>query len=104
MFNNLKDNLMSATNVVSLNFKNKKAMNEFLTMYNDKSPKLFPEAKILMIVKITATNCLGISVYPDAETRDKSRRLAETHILGKLSQLFEEDFRLTGEVVVQHIL
>ena len=95
---------MSATNVVSLNFKNKEAMSEFLMMYNDKSPKLFPEAKILMMVKITDTNCLGISVYPDVESREKSRRLAESQILGKLSELFEEDFRLTGEVVVQHIL
>ena len=95
---------MSATNVVSLNFKNKEAMSEFLMIYNNKSPKLFPEAKILMMVKITDTNCLGISVYPDVESRDKSRRLAETQILGKLSELFEEDFRLTGEVVVQHIL
>ncbi len=94
---------MNATNVVSLTFKNKEAMNQFLTMYNNKSPQLFPEAKILMMVKITDTNCLGISVYPDVESRDKSRRLAETHILGKLSELFEEDFRLTGEVVVQHI-
>ena len=94
---------MSATNVVSLNFKDKKAMNEFLMMYNNESPKLFPEAKILMMVKITETNCLGISVYPDVESRDKSRKLAETQILGKLSDIFEEDFRLTGEVVVQHI-
>ena len=95
---------MSATNIVSLNFKNKEAMNEFLMMYNSRSPKLFPEAKILMMVKITDTNCLGISVYPDVESRDKSRKLAETQILGKLSELFEEDFRLTGEVVVHHIL
>ena len=95
---------MSATNIVSLNFKNKEAMDEFLIMYNNKSPKLFPEAKILIMVKITDTNCLGISVYPDVESRDKSRRLAESQILGKLSELFEEDFRLTGEVVVQHIL
>ena len=95
---------MSATNIVSLNFKNKKVMNDFLVMYKKESPKLFPEAKMLMMVKITETNCLGISVYPDVESRDKSRRLAETQILGKLSDIFDEDFRLTGEVVVQHIL
>ena len=100
----MKGENMTATNVVSLNFKSEEAMEEFLEMYERDSPKLFPDAEMLMMIKTTETNCLGISVYPDAETRDKSRRLAETHILGKLSQLFEEDFRLTGEVVVQHIL
>ena len=100
---NLGVNNMNATNVVSLNFKSKEAMKQFLRMYNDESPRLFPDAKILMMIKITETNCLGISVYPDTHSRDKSRKFAEDQILRKLSDLFEEDFRLTGEVVVHHL-
>lgn len=94
---------MTATNVVSLNFKSEKAMQEFIEMYERDSLELFPEALTLMMIKTTDTNCLGISIYPDAEIRDKSRKHAESTVLKKLSHLFQEDFKLTGEVVVNHV-
>ena len=56
-----------------------------------------------MMVKTTETNCLGISVYPTAEARETSRKRAESRVLGELKHLFQEDFRLAGEVVVKHI-
>ena len=42
---------MTATNVVSLNFKSEEAMEEFLEMYERDSPKLFPDAEMLMMIK-----------------------------------------------------
>tara|TARA_B100000902_G_C26847920_1_gene686670 strand:+ start:190 stop:363 length:174 start_codon:yes stop_codon:yes gene_type:complete len=56
-----------------------------------------------MMVKTTETNCLGISVYPTTEARETFRKLSESRVLGELKHLFQEDFRLAGEVVVKHI-
>ena len=99
----MKGENMTATNVVSLNFKSEEAMEEFLEMYERDSPKLFPDAEMLMMIKTTETNCLGISVYPTNEARETSRKRAESRVLGELKHLFQEDFRLAGDVVVKHI-
>ena len=87
-----------------MNFKNKASLDDFIEMYQKDSPKLYPDAEILMFIKLTDTNAVAISVYPNEETRVNSKKLAESRVSGELKQLFEEDFRLSGDMVVKQII
>tara|TARA_B100001250_G_C19775680_1_gene779429 strand:+ start:1273 stop:1566 length:294 start_codon:yes stop_codon:yes gene_type:complete len=95
---------MTPTNVVSMNFKTEETMTEFLEMYERDSPTLFPDAEMLLIIKTTDTSCMGISVYPNEKARLASSNLAESRTSGELKHLFEENFRLSGDMVVKHVL
>ena len=95
---------MTPTNVVSMNFKDKAPLDDFVKMYQKDSPKLYPDAEILMFIKLTNTSAVAISVYPNEEARINSKKLAESRVSGELKQLFEEDFRLSGDMVVKHII
>ena len=95
---------MTPTNVVSMNFKDKASLDDFVKMYQKDSPKLYPDAEILMFIKLTNTSAVAISVYPNEEARINSKKLAESRVTGELKQLFEEDFRLSGDMVVKHII
>ena len=95
---------MTPTNVVSMNFKDKTSLDDFVKMYQKDSPKLYPDAEILMFIKLTNTSAVAISVYPNEEARINSKKLAESRVSGELKQLFEEDFRLSGDMVVKHII
>ena len=90
---------MTPTNVVSMNFKSKEAMQEFLDMYERDSPTLYPDAEMLLMIKTTETSCVGVSVYPNEEARS----LAESRTSGKLKYLVKENFRLSGDMVVKHV-
>ena len=95
---------MTPTNVVSMNFKDKASSDDFVKMYQKDSPKLYPDAEILMFIKLTDTSAVAISVYPNEEARINSKKLAESRVSKELKQLFEEDFRLSGDMVVKHII
>ena len=95
---------MTPTNVVSMNFKDKAFLDDFVKMYQKDSPKLYPDAEILMFIKLTDTSAVAISVYPNEEARINSKKLAESRVSEELKQLFEEDFRLSGDMVVKHII
>ena len=95
---------MTPTNVVSMNFKDKESLDDFVKMYQKDSPKLYPDAEILMFIKLTDTSAVAISVYPNEEARINSKKLAESRVSEELKQLFEEDFRLSGDMVVKHII
>ena len=95
---------MTPTNVVSMNFKDKTSLDDFVKMYQKDSSKLYPDAEILMFIKLTDTSAVAISVYPNEEARINSKKLAESRVSGELKQLFEEDFRLSGDMVVKHII
>ena len=95
---------MTPTNVVSMNFKDKASLDDFVKMYQKDSPKLYPDAEILMFIKLTDTSAVAISVYPYEEARINSKKLAESRVSGELKQLIEEDFRLSGDMVVKHII
>ena len=95
---------MTPTNVVSMNFKDKASLDDFVKMYQKDSPKLYPDAEILMFIKLTNTSAVAISVYPNEEARINSKKIAESRVTGELKQLFEEDFRLSGDMVVKHII
>ena len=95
---------MTPTNVVSMNFKDKTSLDDFVKMYQKDSPKLYPDAEILMFIKLTDTSAVAISVYPNEEARINSKKLAESRVSRELKQLFEEDFRLSGDMVVKHII
>ena len=58
---------MTPTNVVSMNFKSKEAMQEFLDMYERDSPTLYPDAEMLLMIKTTETSCVGVSVLNQSE-------------------------------------
>ena len=90
---------MTPTNVVSMNFKSKEAMQEFLDMYERDSPTLYPDAEMLLMIKTTETSCVGVSVYPNEEARS----LAESRTSGKLKYLVKENFRLSGDMVIKHV-
>ena len=95
---------MTPTNVVSMNFKDKASLDDFVKMYQKDSPKLYPDAEILMFIKLTDTSAVAISVYPNEEARINSKKLAESRVSEELKQLIEEDFRLSGDMVVKHII
>ena len=95
---------MTPTNVVSMNFKDKTSLDDFVKMYQKDSPKLYPDAEILMFIKLTDTSAVAISVYPNEEARINSKKLAESRVSRELKQLFEEDFRLSDDMVVKHII
>ena len=95
---------MTPTNVVSMNFKSKAALSDFIKMYQKDSPKLYPNAEMLMFIKLTDTSAIAISVYPNEEARVNSKKLAESRVSGELKTLFEENFRLSGDMVVKHII
>ena len=90
---------MTPTNVVSMNFKSKEAMQEFLDMYERDSPTLYPDAEMLLMIKTTETSCVGVSVYPNEEARS----LAESRTSGKLKYLVKENFRLSGDMFIKHV-
>ena len=95
---------MTPANVVSMNFKDKASLDDFIKMFQKDSPKLYPNAEILMFIKLTDTSAVAISVYPNEEARINSKKLAESRVSKELKQLFEEDFRLSGDMVVKHII
>ena len=43
---------MTPTNVVSMNFKDKASLDDFVKMYQKDSPKLYSDAEILMFIKL----------------------------------------------------
>ena len=85
-------------------FKNKASLENFIKMYQKDSPRLYPHGEMLMFIKLTDTSAVAISVYPNEEARINSKKLAESRVSGELKQLFEEDFRLSGDMVVKHII
>ena len=72
---------MTPTNVVSMNFKDKAFLDDFVKMYQKDSPKLYPDAEILMFIKLTDTSAVAISVYPNEEARINSKRLLKAAFL-----------------------
>ena len=56
---------MTPTNVVSMDFETKEAMEDFLETYERDSPTLYPDAEMLLMIKTTETSCVGVSVYPN---------------------------------------
>ena len=95
---------MTPTNVVSMNFKSEAALSDFIKMYQKDSLKLYPDAEMQMFIKLTDTRAIAISVYPNEEARVNSKKLAESRFSGELKTLFDEDFRLSGDMVVKHII
>ena len=47
---------MTPTNVVSMDFETKEAMEDFLEMYERDSPTVFPDAEMLLMIKTTETS------------------------------------------------
>ena len=90
---------MTPTNVVSMDFETKEAMEDFLETYERDSPTLYPDAEMLLMIKTTETSCVGVSVYPN----EKAPSLAESRTTGKLKYLVKENFRLSGDMVVKHV-
>ena len=90
---------MTPTNVVSMDFETKEAMEDFLKMYERDSPTLYPDAEMLLMIKTTETSCVGVSVYPNEEARN----LAESRTSVELKHLVKENFRLSGDMVIKHV-
>ena len=90
---------MTPTNVVSMDFETKEAMEDFLKTYERDSPTLYPDSEMLLMIKTTETSCVGVSVYPN----EKAHSLAESRKSGKLKYLVKENFRLSGDMVVKHV-
>ena len=95
---------ITLTNVVSISYKNKASLDDFIKMYQKNSPKLYPNVEMLMLIKLTDANAISISIYSNEEARVNSKKFAESRVSGELKQLFEEDFRLSGDMVVKHII
>ena len=72
---------MTPTNVVSMNFKDKAPLDDFVKMYQKDSPKLYPDAEMLMFIKLTDTSAIAISVYPNGEARVNLKSLLKVAFL-----------------------
>ena len=90
---------MTPTNVVSMDFETKEAMEDFLETYERDSPTLYPDAEMLLMIKPTETSCVGVSVHPDEEVRN----LAESRTSGELKQFVKGNFGLSRDVVIKHV-
>ena len=55
---------MTPTNVVSMDFETKEAMEDFLKTYERDSPTLYPDAEMLLMIKTTETSCVGFQFIP----------------------------------------
>ena len=44
---------ITLTNVVSMSYKNKASLDDFIKMYQKNSPKLYPNVEMLMLIKLT---------------------------------------------------
>ena len=44
---------ITLTNVVSISYKNKASLDDFIKMYQKNSPKLYPNVEMLMLIKLT---------------------------------------------------
>ena len=95
---------MKPTNVVSMNFKSAEAMQEFIDMYERNAPSLYPQAELLVLVKTDEASLIAIAAYPSEDDRLVAQKTAEKRVKGHLAPLFEENFRLVGDMVVQHRL
>ncbi len=95
---------MKPTNVVSMNFKSAEAMQEFIDMYERNAPSLYPQAELLVLVKTDEASLIAIAAYPSEDDRLVAKKTAEKRVKGHLAPLFEENFRLVGDMVVQHRL
>ena len=71
-------------------------------MYQKNSPKLYPNAEILMFIKLTDASAICYLSLSNEKARVNSKKLAESRVSGELKQLFEEDFRLSGDMEVDH--
>ena len=49
---------ITLTNVVSMNYKNKASLDDFIKMYQKNSPKIYPNVEILMLIKLTDANAI----------------------------------------------
>ncbi len=93
---------MTPTNVVSMNFKTASAMQEFIDVYEKDAPSLYPQAELLLLVKIDDASLIAVAAYPSEEGRLAAKKTAEERIEGHLAPLFKENFRLVGDMVVKH--
>ena len=87
-----------------MNFKSAEAMQEFIDMYECDAPSLYPQAELLVLVKTDEASLIAIAAYPSEDDRLAAKKTAEERIKGHLAPLFEENFRLVGDMVVQHRL
>ena len=93
---------MKPTNVVSMDFNSAEAMEEFIETYERESPSLFPEAELLVLVVTDEASLIAVAAYPTEDDRLAAQETAEERIKGHFAPLFEESFRLLGDMVVQH--
>tara|TARA_Y100001933_G_C18675329_1_gene428652 strand:+ start:26 stop:265 length:240 start_codon:yes stop_codon:yes gene_type:complete len=73
-------------------------------MYERDAPSLYPQAELLAPVKTDEAGLIAIAVYLSEDDRLAAKKIAEERVNGHLAPLFEENFRLVGDMVVQHSL
>ena len=96
---------MSVANVVSMEFENEQALQDFAARYNEVAPIHYPQAEILMFVKTDDQSGLGISIYPSVEAREAGNQQRNQDAkTTEMAPLMKEIFRVKGEVMVKHIM
>ena len=96
---------MSVANVVSMEFENEQALQDFAARYNEVAPIHYPQAEILMLVKTDDRSGLGISIYPSEEAREAGNQQRNQEAkTTEMASLMKEIFRVKGEVMVKHIM
>ena len=96
---------MSVANVVSMEFENEQALQDFAARYNEVAPIHYPQAEILMFVKTNDRSGLGISIYPSEEAREAGNQQRNQEAkTTEMASLMKEIFRVKGEVMVKHIM
>ena len=96
---------MSVANVVSMEFENEQALQDFAARYNEVAPIHYPQAEVLMFVKTNDRSGLGISIYPSEEAREAGNQQRNQEAkTTEMASLMKEIFRVKGEVMVKHIM
>ena len=96
---------MSVANVVSMEFENEQALQDFAARYNEVAPIHYPQAEILMLVKTDDQSSLRISIYPSEEAREAGNQQRNQEAkTTEMESLMKEVFRVKGEVMVKHIM
>ena len=97
--------LIRVANVVSMEFENAQALQDFAARYNEVAPIHYPQAEILLFVKTDDQSGLVISIYPSEEAREAGNQQRNQDAkTTEMAPLMKEIFRVKGDVMVKHIM
>ena len=93
---------MSIARINMLEFDTDDDLEHRANVYKNEAPKLFPNAEILLTIRIGPTSATSVSVYPNDQSAEVSLVKRDQHFKTAKIQ-HREAWYLEGEVVQRHI-